>query len=76
MEDHETLISVESLSAELENPSLQVVDCRFNLLQPDAGRAAYENAHIPGAAYAHLDVSAIADDEPVVFLRWTMGETI
>ena len=32
-----------------------VVDCRFNLLQPEAGRAAYREGHIPGAWYAHLD---------------------
>ncbi|MEO8443414.1 MAG: sulfurtransferase [Gammaproteobacteria bacterium] len=32
-----------------------VVDCRFNLLKPDAGRAAYLDGHIPGAWYADLD---------------------
>jgi thiosulfate/3-mercaptopyruvate sulfurtransferase len=37
------------------HPDLVVVDCRFNLLQPDAGRAAYLQGHIPGAWYADLD---------------------
>jgi thiosulfate/3-mercaptopyruvate sulfurtransferase len=32
-----------------------VVDCRFNLLQPAAGEAAYREGHIPGAWYANLD---------------------
>ena len=32
-----------------------VVDCRFTLTDPPAGRAAYEHGHIPGARYAHLD---------------------
>jgi thiosulfate/3-mercaptopyruvate sulfurtransferase len=32
-----------------------VVDCRFTLTDPPAGRAAYERGHIPGARYAHLD---------------------
>jgi thiosulfate/3-mercaptopyruvate sulfurtransferase len=32
-----------------------VVDCRFTLTDPAAGRAAYERGHIPGARYAHLD---------------------
>ena len=64
MEDHETLISAKSLAAELENPALQIVDCRFNLLQPEAGRAAYEQAHIPGAAYAHLDDDLAAPVTP------------
>ena len=71
MEDHETLISVEALSAKLGNPVLQIVDCRFNLLQPEAGRQAYEQAHIPGAAYAHLDddlagpVTAVSGRHPL-----------
>lgn len=32
-----------------------IVDCRFNLAQPEAGWAAYLQGHIPGAVYAHLD---------------------
>jgi thiosulfate/3-mercaptopyruvate sulfurtransferase len=32
-----------------------VVDCRFTLTDPSAGRAAYERGHIPGARYANLD---------------------
>ncbi len=32
-----------------------VVDCRFNLLQPDAGWLAYRDGHVPGAWYADLD---------------------
>ena len=32
-----------------------VVDCRFSLADPEAGRRDYEKAHIPSAVYAHLD---------------------
>lgn len=32
-----------------------VVDCRFNLADPAAGKAAYLQSHLPGARYAHLD---------------------
>jgi thiosulfate/3-mercaptopyruvate sulfurtransferase len=32
-----------------------VFDCRFNLMQPDAGRSAWRDGRIPGAVYAHLD---------------------
>jgi thiosulfate/3-mercaptopyruvate sulfurtransferase len=32
-----------------------VLDCRFELAQPDAGAAAYAAGHVPGAFYAHLD---------------------
>jgi thiosulfate/3-mercaptopyruvate sulfurtransferase len=31
------------------------VDCRFELAKPDAGRAAYTEAHIPGAVYLDLE---------------------
>ncbi len=32
-----------------------LIDCRFNLADPSEGEAAYHEAHIPGARYAHLD---------------------
>jgi thiosulfate/3-mercaptopyruvate sulfurtransferase len=55
-----TLIDVESLRKLLGEPQLAVVDCRFDLMNPDAGRQAYLRAHIPGARYADLnrDLSA------------------
>lgn len=55
MQHHDLLISPEKLFAKLEQPDLCVVDCRFNLLQPGAGRASFLQAHIPGAVYANLD---------------------
>jgi thiosulfate/3-mercaptopyruvate sulfurtransferase len=32
-----------------------IVDCRFQLGKPDAGRTAYEEGHIPGAVYLDLE---------------------
>jgi thiosulfate/3-mercaptopyruvate sulfurtransferase len=57
---YETLIDVDSLRKLLGEPQLAVVDCRFDLMNPDAGRQAYLRAHIPGARYADLnrDLSA------------------
>jgi len=52
---HGPLIEAGALAGQLGEPSLVVVDCRFNLLEPAAGRAAYEAGHIPGARYADLD---------------------
>lgn len=49
------LVSVEELAGHLQDPNWIIVDCRFNLAQPDAGRQAYEGGHIPGAFYADLD---------------------
>jgi thiosulfate/3-mercaptopyruvate sulfurtransferase len=55
-----TLIDVGSLQDLLGKPRLAVVDCRFDLMNPEAGRQAYLTAHIPGARYADLnrDLSA------------------
>ncbi len=49
------LIDAATLHAHLGQPGWIVVDCRFNLQEPAAGRAAYERGHIPGARYADLD---------------------
>lgn len=49
------LMDVKTLSERLGDPLLRIVDCRFSLLQPKAGRKDYLQAHIPGAVYANLD---------------------
>lgn len=50
-----TLVDTETLSRHLNDPRWVVVDCRFVLTDPEAGRRAYAAGHIPGARYAHLD---------------------
>jgi thiosulfate/3-mercaptopyruvate sulfurtransferase len=49
------LVDVRTLARELGRADWIVVDCRFTLTAPAAGRAAYERGHIPGARYADLD---------------------
>jgi thiosulfate/3-mercaptopyruvate sulfurtransferase len=49
------LIDVDTLAGRLHDPTLRVVDARFALADPEAGRRAYEGAHLPGAVYLHLD---------------------
>ncbi|WP_405238700.1 sulfurtransferase [Lentisalinibacter orientalis] len=49
------LIDPAELSALAANDRLCIVDCRFVLSEPDAGRRAYGEGHLPGAVYAHLD---------------------
>jgi thiosulfate/3-mercaptopyruvate sulfurtransferase len=49
------LIDARDLAREISRGDCIVVDCRFTLTDPGAGRAAYERGHIPGARYAHLD---------------------
>ncbi|MEH6473956.1 MAG: sulfurtransferase [Halopseudomonas sp.] len=57
--DYRTLIDAQSLEAMLAGASADgrcvVLDCRFNLMQPEAGLEQYQQGHIPTAVYAHLD---------------------
>lgn len=50
-----TLVAAQDLAAALGREDLVVVDCRHALADPDAGRSAFLQAHIPGAVHAHLD---------------------
>jgi thiosulfate/3-mercaptopyruvate sulfurtransferase len=54
------LITAGQLAAEIDQNDQLIVDCRFNLMQPQAGRAAWEAGHIPGAYYADLDIDLAA----------------
>lgn len=49
------LIAATELARRLRDPQWIVVDCRFTLTNPSAGRAAYLRGHVPRARYAHLD---------------------
>jgi thiosulfate/3-mercaptopyruvate sulfurtransferase len=49
------LTSSDDLASRLGERHLRIVDCRFDLMAPDAGRQAYLEGHIPGAVYADLD---------------------
>jgi thiosulfate/3-mercaptopyruvate sulfurtransferase len=52
---YKTIVDCQTLAGHLHDPDWVVVDCRFTLSDPEAGRRAYAVAHIPGARYAHLD---------------------
>ncbi|MDX1512643.1 MAG: sulfurtransferase [Gammaproteobacteria bacterium] len=49
-----TLISADQLAARLKRPDLRIIDCRYDLTDPDAGRRIYLESHLPGALYADL----------------------
>lgn len=55
LNDNRFLIGARDLEQRLGDSRLRVVDCRFELLDPAAGRKCYERAHIPGAVFADLD---------------------
>ena len=52
---YKTLIDPSTLSKHLHDPDWVVIDCRFDLANPDKGEEWYREGHIPGARYAHLD---------------------
>ena len=51
---YSTLITVPEL-ARRDRAGLRIVDCRFDLRDPAAGRAAHAAGHIPGALFMDLD---------------------
>ncbi len=51
----ETLISTNELDENLHRQDWVIVDCRFELSDPDRGQEEYRQLHIPGAIYAHAD---------------------
>lgn len=60
----DTLITAKELAKTLGDANAPVVvDCGFDLAQPQAGRRAYDEGHIPGACYLHLeeDLSGVPD---------------
>ena len=50
-----TLVSTAVLHEHLADPEWVIVDCRHDLLKPEAGHTEYATSHIPGARFMHLD---------------------
>ncbi len=48
------IVDTETLSEWLGSPGLVLVDCRYDLKDPDSGFRDYRRGHIPGAVYADL----------------------
>ncbi|XZG69307.1 sulfurtransferase [Chitinibacteraceae bacterium HSL-7] len=49
------LISADHLARLLDQPDVRIVDCRHDLADVSAGARAYEQSHIAGALFMHLD---------------------
>jgi thiosulfate/3-mercaptopyruvate sulfurtransferase len=52
---YDTVVDADTLRQNLGNPAWRVIDCRHDLLRPDAGQQAYTEGHVAGAVFAHLD---------------------
>ncbi len=58
------LVGVAELAGRLGDPSLRIADCRWYLGEPEGGRAAYGEGHIPGAVYVDLERDLSASEGP------------
>ncbi|MFD2367554.1 sulfurtransferase [Pseudoduganella sp. GCM10020061] len=62
---HTTLITAEELARHIDDPDWVVVDCRFDLANPLAGREGYRIGHIRNAVYADLERQLSGDKHAV-----------
>ncbi|MDK2123668.1 sulfurtransferase [Parachitinimonas caeni] len=60
MSKHALLVSVSDLAKHRSHGNWIIVDCRHDLMQPGAGRAAYQFSHIPGAVFVDVDLDLSA----------------
>jgi thiosulfate/3-mercaptopyruvate sulfurtransferase len=58
------LVSVDGLLPAVGDRRVRIVDCRFTLTDPGAGRRAYDAGHVPGAVYLSLDHDLSAPEGP------------
>ena len=49
------LVTTSMLAEHLEDPDWIIIDCRFNFKFPKKGEKDYQEEHILGALYAHLN---------------------
>ncbi len=85
-----TLIEPAELAAQLDNPAIRIIDCRFELGKPQAGKLAWQANHLPGASHADLEqelsgpVTTQSSRHPLpdvdtlraLFSRWGIDDTI
>lgn len=53
--NYTTLVSPSTLKENIDNPDWVILDCRLVLSDPDAGRKAYIDNHIPNSHYVHIE---------------------
>jgi thiosulfate/3-mercaptopyruvate sulfurtransferase len=58
------LVSTDWLSRHIDHSVLRPADVRWYLGEPDRGRQAYREAHLPGAVYVDLESDLSAEDGP------------
>ncbi|RZV42079.1 MAG: sulfurtransferase [Acidimicrobiia bacterium] len=58
------LVSPDWLSWHMGQPDLRLADVRWYLGEPERGRQAYRQAHVPGAVYVDLETDLSAEEGP------------
>lgn len=58
------ILTVDELRERIEDDDVRVVDCRWYLGKPGAGRAAYDEGHLPNAIHLDLDEDLSAREGP------------
>jgi thiosulfate/3-mercaptopyruvate sulfurtransferase len=58
------LVSATWLLENIHNPKVRIVDCRFVLGAPSAGRNAYESGHLEGAVFLDLETDLSSPKRP------------
>jgi thiosulfate/3-mercaptopyruvate sulfurtransferase len=64
VEHNGPLISVADLAGRVADPRLRIIDCRWVLGEPGAGRRAYEAGHLQGALHLDVDTDLVAAQGP------------
>ncbi|MDX1442628.1 MAG: sulfurtransferase [Gammaproteobacteria bacterium] len=64
MTHYTTLADASTLAGHLDDREWRIIDCRFELGKPHAGREAWKQGHIPGAVYADLERDLSGRHEP------------
>jgi len=72
-ETYSLIIQAEDLMRHLHDPDYVIVDCRFDLSEPEWGKAEFQSLHIPGAVYADLNRDLAAPRTPT---SWTPSPAI
>ena len=62
---YETILSCTDLLANLNSKNWLIVDCRFDLTQPEWGETEYRELHIPGAVYTNVDTDLSGAKTPL-----------
>jgi len=70
------LVGAEDLAARIGEKDLRLVDARFALGDADAGEHAWQQSHLPGAGYAHLDRDLSDHGKPASEGRHPLPEAV